>query len=68
VKINPQMEKQVVRLREFAARQATPATTIERRFAVDRATDSDKKRLEELEKKLDKLLDEVATLKKDRAK
>ena len=58
----------MIRCAGTTAKPATPAAAIERRFTVNRDADSDKKRLEELEKKLDKLLDEVATLKKDRAK
>jgi bla regulator protein blaR1 len=68
IKDNPldmQLQKQVIRLRDLSAKPATPAGS---RYTVIRDGDSDKKRLEELEKKLDKLLDEVATLKKDRAK
>ena len=77
MKIAPQVEKRVVRLRELSAKPATPSATIEGRNTVIKPDlnkldvikpDSDKNRLEELEKKLDKLLDEVATLKKDRAK
>jgi bla regulator protein blaR1 len=68
VKVTPQLEKQVVRLRELTVKPGPPAATIERRYTVDREADSDKKRLADLEKKLDKLLDEFAALKKDRAK
>ncbi len=68
VNINPQVEQRVIRLKELAAKPATPAGTIEKRSTVNREADSDKKRLDQLEKKLDKLLDEMATLKKDRAK
>jgi bla regulator protein blaR1 len=65
VNINPQVEQRVIRLKELAAKPSLP-TAIEKRFTVE--PDSDKKRLDQLEKKLDKLLDEMATLKKDRAK
>jgi hypothetical protein len=68
VNINPQVEQRVIRLKELAAKPATPAGTIEKRSTFNREADSDKKRLDQLEKKLDKLLDEMATLKKDRAK
>jgi hypothetical protein len=65
----PEVEKRVVRLRELSATPATPSgATIKSRNSDNRDADSDKKRLADLEKKLDKLLDEVATLKKDRAK
>jgi bla regulator protein blaR1 len=64
VKIAPQVE---LRVREITAKPPT-AAAIEKRLVAKRDADSDKTRLEELEKKLDKLLDEVATLKKDRAK
>ena len=47
---------------------ARPARDIERRITVQRDGESGEKRIEALEKKLEKLLDEVATLKKDRAK
>ncbi len=45
-----------------------PPNTVERRVTVRRDADSSQKRLDELEKKLEKLLDEVSALKKDRAK
>jgi bla regulator protein BlaR1 len=46
----------------------TPSNAIERRVTVRRDADSGEKRLENLEKKLEKLLDEVSALKKERAK
>jgi uncharacterized coiled-coil DUF342 family protein len=46
----------------------TPSNTVERRVTVRRDVDSGQKRIDDLEKKLEKLLDEVAALKKDRAK
>ena len=42
--------------------------TVEHRLTVTRDDESGEKRIEALEKKLEKLLDEVASLKKDRAK
>jgi bla regulator protein BlaR1 len=45
-----------------------PSNTVERRVTVRRDADSGQKRLDDLEKKLEKLLDEVASLKKDRGK
>jgi bla regulator protein blaR1 len=47
---------------------APPARDIERRLTIRRDGEPGEKRIEALEKKLDKLLDEVATLKKDRSK
>ncbi len=41
---------------------------VERRVMVPRDAEPGEKRIEALEKKLEKLLDEVASLKKDRAK
>ncbi len=46
----------------------TPLNTVERRVTVRRDADAGQKRIEDLEKKLEKLLEEVASLKKDRAK
>jgi bla regulator protein BlaR1 len=46
----------------------TPLNTVEKRVTVRRDADAGQKRIEDLEKKLEKLLDEVASLKKDRAK
>jgi hypothetical protein len=47
---------------------ARPVRTVERKTTVQRDGESGEKRIEALEKKLEKLLDEVASLKKDRAK
>jgi bla regulator protein blaR1 len=46
----------------------TPLNTVEKRATVRRDADVGQKRIEDLEKKLEKLLDEVASLKRDRAK
>jgi bla regulator protein blaR1 len=46
----------------------TPSNTVERRVTVRRDGDAGQKRIDDLEKKLEKLLEEVASLKKDRAK
>jgi hypothetical protein len=46
----------------------TPLNAFEKRVTVRRDADAGQKRIEDLEKKLEKLLDEVASLKKDRAK
>lgn len=68
IKVDPldsQLQRQVIRLRDLSAKPATPSGS---RYSDNRDADSDKKRLEELEKKLEKLLDDVASLKKDRTK
>ena len=46
----------------------TPSNTVERRVTVRRDADTGQKRIEDLEKKLEELLEEVTILKKDRAK
>ena len=61
VRLKPEVEKRNTRLREL------PAATGEPRYTVRRDADTSQKRLDELEKKLEKLLEEVAALKKDRA-
>ena len=45
-----------------------PLSGVEKRITVRRDADAGQKRIDDLEKKLEKLLDEVASLKKDRAK
>jgi bla regulator protein blaR1 len=68
VRANPAIEKRVIRLKDLPVITTTKPATVERRVTVRRDAEISQKRLEELEKKLEKVLDEVASLKKDRAK
>jgi bla regulator protein blaR1 len=67
VRANPAAEKKIIRLKELPPVVTLKPETVERRVTVRRDAEISQKRLEELEKKLEKLLDEVASLKKDRA-
>jgi hypothetical protein len=64
---NPALGMLEARAKELAA-QKVRKLGVDRQVIVRRDQDAGQKRLDELEKKLEKLLDEVASLKKDRAK
>jgi hypothetical protein len=67
LRVNPQVEQKIVRLRELPRIETISPGQMEHRVIVDRKADADQKRIDQLEKKLDELLKEVAKLKKDRA-
>jgi bla regulator protein blaR1 len=56
------------RLPELTTTAKVPRGTLESSLTMKPGANSNQKRIDELEKKLEKLLEEVATLKKDRAK
>jgi beta-lactamase regulating signal transducer with metallopeptidase domain len=67
-RVKPQSVKPLGVLTKLPEVQTISPGQIERRVIVDRKAEADQKRLEHLEQKLDELLKEVATLKKDRAR